>query len=171
MLSTPKLKDYWINQKKQIPPDQWDSIDWDAHGRAMERQKESRQHWVTKHATGFCSVGKNIGRWSEDRTTECPRCGAENESTTHVWQCHDPRALTQWDKSLDALRVWMIKSDTSPEIRNSIIIGIRRWRDGKPLFRPRQTEIRQVNDAQALIGWENVLRGRLSLQWREFQRR
>ena len=65
----------------------------------------------------------------------------------------------------------MIKSDTSPEIRNSIIIGIRRWRDGKPLFRPRQNGIRQVNDAQALIGWENVLRGRLSLQWREFQRR
>ena len=125
----------------------------------------------TKHGTGFCSVGKNIGRWSEDRFTDCPRCGAENESTTHVWQCRDMRALTQWDKSLDALNMWMINSDTSPEIRFSIITGIRRWRDGKSLFRPRGNEIRQVNDAQALIGWENVLRGRLSLQWREFQRR
>ena len=137
----------------------------------MRTQTQARCQWVVKHATGFCPVGKNISRWNEDRSDKCPRCGAENESTTHVWQCQDPRAIAQWDKSLEALKSWMRKSDTDVQIRCAIVAGLRAWRDRRQPRLPRNAEMRQVVAAQVRIGWENALRGRLSLQWRECQRR
>ena len=137
--------------------------------RAMKRSRQSRKHFVIKHATEFCPVGENISRWREDRPSHCPRCGGEPETAAHVLKCQDQRALQQWAKSIENLTHWMSASQTDPIIITAIITGIRRWRDDSGPYTHYRREYKAATLEQNKINWENLLRGRLSTKWRTLQ--
>jgi hypothetical protein len=64
----------WWSEKQRFGPDpsSVSLVDWDACGRAMKAAPTTRRHWVSKHVSGFCSVGKMMARWNQWPTSDCP---------------------------------------------------------------------------------------------------
>jgi hypothetical protein len=77
-----RAMDHW-NSKNRFGTCNTDAIDWESMGMAMAASTHTRQHWVSKTISGFCSTGKMMKRRKERPTDECPRCGAP-EDICHV---------------------------------------------------------------------------------------
>jgi hypothetical protein len=59
-------------------------VDWEVCHAALKRLSLGKRRWVSKHTSGFCSVGTKMVKWKEQPTPDCPRCG-QIENTRHVY--------------------------------------------------------------------------------------
>ena len=156
------MKDYW--QRNCDLAEHWEAIDWLANKKALKGQPWGTRRWFLKHATRHCATGRQMlrrGEWSHDK---CPRCGAANETTTHVLRCTHLGAQSTWRVGLHKLRDWMQDYNTSPTISSYILAHLRAWVSysaytGRP---PGRRTIRKAIQSQTTIGWYNFLLGRLS---------
>ena len=55
----------WWLDNKNIPIHLRETIDWKASGSALKQLKRSRQHWIVKHTSGFCSIGHMMAHWKQ----------------------------------------------------------------------------------------------------------
>lgn len=62
-----------------------------------------KNYWLSKHCTDFCGVGKKLKVYKFQTYSNCPRCGKNVETPTHVIKCHHIDACTLWDTSLEDL--------------------------------------------------------------------
>ena len=168
----PKIKQYWTGRKRpRMSSDQYDTIDWKATHKAMKATKLSRRIWITKHTTGVCSVGRNAKRWRLRDTDKCPRCGAANETSAHVWLCKAPEAIKQWDISVKRLTDTLHKLHTHSAVIDAIQRRLHEWKTGKP-FTPITSTFPGLQDTVARqdeIGWQHFLEGALVLGWQDVQ--
>ena len=65
----PLLDKYWHHHKRFKKEDHL-AYDWEGLADAMNRQPLTRRHWLTKHSSGWCSVGKMAKRWKLRSTDE-----------------------------------------------------------------------------------------------------
>jgi hypothetical protein len=119
---------YWEGKDKVVP-EVLDMVDWEAIGEAMSSSTLTRQHFVSKHTTGICGVGKNMKRWKKWPTDNGPRCGVE-ETAPHVWLCKGENACNVWQASLNNLKIWMESVQTDPAIAEAIVDSLDTWRRG-----------------------------------------
>jgi hypothetical protein len=66
----------------------------------IERQK---QKWQSKWMMGFCGVGIMLKLYRYQKHSKCPQYMADNDDTTHVFQCTHPDATYLWNKSMEDL--------------------------------------------------------------------
>ena len=163
-------RDYW-RQKHNLPADASDSVAWTSLTRAFKSLSPPKQIETVKWNADFCGTGKNLQRWKEQTHSSCPVCGEENETTTHILQCHHPTANTQWNTSLASLKDWMIQQATSPDIINVILENLHAWRDNRPpvQYEGTQPHLREAQQRQTLLGWQSFLRGFLTPKWIDAQ--
>jgi len=154
---------YWA-QRKQYTPFQLRAVDWSAIGRAMRGTKPSRRRWASKQMSGHFAHGKNMARWKQRSTAECPRCRISPEDKAHIFQCQQEDAATQWNEALDSLQKWMKDEKSDPILTEELIKGLMAWRSG--LTAPGSTTASQQ---QGILGWDVVLDGWLSIEWRAQQ--
>ena len=57
----PLLDKYW-HHRKRFKKEDHSAYDWEGLADAMKRQPLTRRHWLTKHSSGWCSVGKMAKR-------------------------------------------------------------------------------------------------------------
>ncbi len=162
----------WLTSKAQPHPVVLDHIDWDAIHHAMKASPISRRQWVSKHTTGFCSVGKMMKRWKQWPTDACPRCGCPEDSS-HVWQCQETSAIVTWEDSISSLHTWMMAQKTQPGLCNAICSQLLSWKTQIP---PPSNSSNFLGLAAAItdqeaIGWQALLEGRLSMEWSGVQQR
>jgi len=60
-------------------------------------------------------------RWKMRSVVTCPSCHSEDEDKAHMMKCQHPTAEKQWEMSLTALENWLLKSETEPMIRTTIL--------------------------------------------------
>ena len=164
------IMNYWNNKQPHFTQMiQW-SVDWRASGAAL-RQLSSRKHiWLCKHISGHCAVGRVMVRRGSRMHAECPRCGAEDETTTHILRCPQAEALNIWNTHLEDLKTWLISRSTHPILTNTLIAGLRRWHANLPPLSSNSSEWdKKCLLSQNRIGWENLLHGRAALEWAEQQ--
>jgi hypothetical protein len=101
-IHNPILDEYWHSRDRYQPATQ-DNWDWQALADAMKKITITRRHWLTKHTSGWCSVGVMAKRWKLRASGACPRCTSV-ETTRHVWRCQHQGALEVWDKSMERLQ-------------------------------------------------------------------
>ena len=122
----PPLDAYWLSRKRfllaSLP-----FYDWEALEDATRPLPLTRRLWLTKHLSGWCSVGRMAQRWKLRSSAVCPRCPVV-ENARHVWGCKDPRAISRFDQSVDHLQVQLGRQFTSPVVCNIIC---RRLRDNQ----------------------------------------
>jgi hypothetical protein len=162
--ATERATKYW----KQYLGDHQDAIDWEPLGSAIKNIKRSRAQWLTKHSSGFCSVGsfaKKIGLRSSDM---CPRCG-EVETVEHVWRCKHEEAAKLWRTHIRKLQRTLGQLQTDPKIIKAIITGLDGWHQGEEKIYNRRFVAEQAADLQSNIGWKHFFEGRQIRQWRTLQ--
>jgi len=85
-----KIKARWTKELIRIRI--WEMIDWEANGKAIRSVRQRRRRWVVNHSQVSAAWPcDRIGKWDDDRTTECPCCVAADEITTFFdARTHEP---------------------------------------------------------------------------------
>jgi hypothetical protein len=163
---------YWVTRAR-IAREAISEVDWGACGRALGSASLSRRTWVSKHATGFCGVGKMMFRWGKWPSAACPRCEDPVETASHVWSCSGHRANEVWNASIARLRRWLVSVKTQPGIRDALCSHLSAWRSGL-LSLPTRSHfpgVRSAISSQIRIGWQPFLEGLVSVEWAAVQQR
>ena len=163
------VKKYW-DGKKRFGGKSSADIDWNATKKAMESVPLSRKRWVSKHASGFCAVGKMMLKWKKRETDECPRCGA-SEDVEHVIRCRGEGSDEIWENSISQLRVWMTTQKTLGSMADVICDRLSAWRLGtQPTVQTSTFRgLRKVVDDQDECGWKAFLDGTPVIGWANVQ--
>ena len=164
-----RAKKYW-DRKNRFKEGSSADVDWQATGDAMKSMPRARQHWLTKHASGFCATGKMMKRRGEWTTAKCPRCDEEIEDNQHVLQCRGAGAKEQWQEGIKSLRKWTTEQGTSCDISAAISDGLQAWYNNEtPELDGYSREIQEVMQLQTKIGWQALLEGCPARGWAELQ--
>jgi hypothetical protein len=165
---SPVTKDHWIRHGR-FSEEANQLIDWDMATKAMIKLKPARRRWVTKHGSENCGVGKTLVAWKQQTDPTCPRCEAE-EDATHVLKCTGRGACEVWNKNMQELKTFLLKSCTMPAIREAILTCLQDWRDGNPICLSNlHPDVIDTVLEQNTIGWKNFLEGLPCSGWANLQ--
>jgi hypothetical protein len=147
------------------------TIHWEAIKKAMCSSSQYKRHFVSKHATGHCGVGKMMKIWGFRDKDNCPRCKKANETALHVLTCQHETARGDWEVEIERLQEWFQHFKTDPHITNAIVHNLRKWRKSGGLFGHHYQEpsIRKALQEQKDIGWDHFMLGRISQRWSTLQ--
>ena len=164
-----EVRSYWA-KTRQLSPLTVPTVDWQGLTSALSSTSLTRQRWVVKHNTDQCGVGRTLVRWKEATSATCPRCDHPEETTAHDMRCRGLRSDQVWQQSLLRFARQLQKTHTDPEIISAIVNGMRSWHNATlPVCHSRNPLLRQAWAEQKELGWENCLRGFISLHWRATQ--
>ena len=164
--------DYWTKKNyNSISEQGFYNIDWEATEKAMNTSSRYKRHFIAKHATGHCGVGKMMKLWGFRAKDNCPRCKKTNETALHVITCQHSTAKETWDNELGILRQWLRHHKTDPEIETALLYNIRKWRKCGGIYGHHYFDApvtKAIRD-QKEIGWDHFMLGRISLIWSVLQ--
>jgi hypothetical protein len=159
-----RAEKYWSDKTGEVTED----IDWAGVQYSVRTTPRYRRQWMTKHSSGFCSVGKMAQRTGLRITDQCPRC-EESETTEHVWRCNHPEAGQLWENSMVNLRAHLGGLQTPSATINAIIEGLQGWRTGVDYRFNGNTKAGQAGILQNRMGWKHLFEGRPHKIWRQIQ--
>jgi hypothetical protein len=87
-------------------------VDWEVCHAALKHLPLGKRRWVTKHTSGFCSVGTKMVKWKEQPMPDCPCCG-QIENTRHVWLCPEPAVFFVWYLLMSSFSDWLTSLHTA----------------------------------------------------------
>lgn len=129
---------------------------------------------LVKLTHGHLPVKKRTHEYyGTDKTSQCPLCDDPQETQSHVFQC--PATLDHRCAAWATLRETLQKAQTMPFLLSQLEHGIRSWQEnGEAADWPHDipelhdrpgTLVYEAYQEQASLGWDNVLKGRLSTAW------
>jgi hypothetical protein len=176
------LKDF-IKRKKGWSEQMWSNIDIMAFGRHFKTLSGSKRVQHMKFVHDLQPLGVNQSRQhrsSDDELSKCPCCGIHEETQFHLVHCTDNPARVKAVLDLrkacrksdgtrflqvfgDILEQWLANPEQTPSLDHRLNPFLRH--ECFPI-----SYIHLVNEAlqeQGKIGWLNMLRGFLSIKWRQ----
>jgi hypothetical protein len=171
LLRTAYIRRHWMKRNKFSGYTE-SLIDWDTTRRSRRNISKTRQRWMSKWMAGFCGVGIMLVRYAYQKHSKCPRCGQNNETTSHVIQCRHPGAVNLWHTEVEALKSWMLSNLGQPELVSIITSSLLTWQSSSHGFlgTPSNDTLKKAVNRQQNIGWKSFIEGFWSLEWRECQR-
>ena len=154
----------YLEEKGTLSRSAFDKVCWDSIGKAMANKSPLFRIWATKHVSGHCGVGARMKKWKFWESDACPCCGAPNKTTQHLPRCMAPLMTTTFESHTAEFHEWLDSVDTHPEI---LLYFQQALRD-KSCPEAMNVDDRNLHTAaqdQALIGWDNLLFGRLVKSW------
>jgi hypothetical protein len=142
-----------------------ESVDWEGVKLAINQLPKHRQHWISKHVFGECGVNEVLKLRKEKDTDLCKRCG-EIETTAHVWHCKAPEVSRLWLQSIESLKVFLTDINTDPSIISDISSHLLLWYNGNDAEATAHISPCPLQD---IIGWNYVVEGWISIEWRQRQ--
>ncbi len=142
-------------------------IDWEAHRRGLNRHDKHRTTLI-KYLHGILPVGKLVHRYDKKYPEECPSCNAPVETQDHLFHCMAQPRRDWKAKFIRALRDRMEDMDTdlgTMDLLLDAVYAVIHGHDTTQITVPSGLE--DVAHAQALIGWNQILKGRLATQWQQ----
>jgi hypothetical protein len=114
-------------------------------------------------------TGKFMKLWGCRSTQKCPRCGHHCETAAHVTMCTAPSAIEQWKISLEIMGKDQAKGYIHPGLTRFLLSRLLEWKTRTPrkALRPMEHDLRELEDAQEGIGWDNFMFGNISVLWQE----
>jgi hypothetical protein len=147
----------------------FESVHWIAHGRALH---SLIRHKVTlvKYLNDMIPVGKLANTYDPKYPASCPTCQEPIETRQHLWECQAP-PRQDWRKQSGGQMVKLLsKLDTAPPLQQLYLSALDVLMRGTPVESIQvDPSVAEVADAQAQIGWSQILKGRMVKQWGEAQ--
>ena len=144
-----------------------DQIDWDTHGKALQRQPTMLRIRLIKFLHNWLNTGEQKVRINSNAVGDCPICGKEEESWMHLLKCEHIKAVTTRTAAVTKLKGDLRRLKTAPIITTVLIYKINQW-TGNTSDKPPQIPGNEVGlhlglalEEQADIGWENFMKGRV----------
>lgn len=161
---------------------EWDNatlrnIDWEHFDVSLTRVfKASRTKFsrVIKMNHDIQNTGRqkklfSIGRHGPEAIDLCPCCMLHEETTMHLYQCRSPAVRSLLKSRLDELEEKLRQRHMPSAMWTAIRLGVESYcnTEAPPAPRPSDALYRAVK-AQHEIGWNNFLKGRVTVEWGQF---
>ena len=127
--------------------------------------------WLSKQISGVCATRVNMGRLQDLLDDKCPSCRSCRETSLHLNKCPDEERTNLFNESVGLLERWMHQDDrTDPELaywvpKYLLLRGQRRF----TAMGPMSAMLQRAGASQDLIGWEEFLHGRVSVEIAKIQ--
>ena len=176
----------YIQDKESWTDEVFDSVDWPAFERCMQKLSIHKRINVTKYIFNWQNTGRQKQLF-EMRQAEregrdpcdvgqCPMGCGEHEDSQHYLRCTKLRDARAMDTSFGMLQKWMKKVHTYSEIEVIFMIGLRHWTESgtpKAIWElangPYRQQLEEAIYEQNQIGWGNAFKGRISTLWGDIQ--
>ena len=144
----------------------FDSVDWTAHGRALN-SNFSRRIFLVKFLHDWLPLGYLKSRYADYYDDTCPLCSNTLETRSHFLQCPN----RDWFDSLaDDLRSKWHDLEFDPFLRTLLLEFLRSFLlNTTPSFPPLPHAYQRAILSQLTIGQEQLFLGRFSSQWAHLQ--
>lgn len=168
----------------------FDWVDWDSMEVAMKKlKKQDCCRWL--RTTKFMNNLLHTNAWAErcnGEDSKCLDCG-EKENQQHMFTCRHEGPKEHRENLRPLLKQMMSKHGTAGESMNVIVVCFRRWEEHPGEDTKPEEVLVNVNGTmqpfrrndefsdktfhtvqnQNEIGWENLLKGRMSKHWQQAQ--
>ncbi len=167
VISSHNLDQYW-QKKGRYSAQNASLIDWSVQQRAMKLSSPSRRRFVSKWVSGALGHGKNMKRWRIRPLSNCPFCLDEDEDVNHILHCTHKDSVCEWANNCKKFLLKLKGFKTDPYAFLAIQRCLVQWRMGRD---PRvydhryHSKLREVLEAQHIIGWRGFADGLLAKQW------
>jgi hypothetical protein len=156
-----------IQEKTGMMDQALDEVDWESHTMAVGRSQLS-QPFLVKLLHQILPIGTLIHKYDPvTYTIGCPTC---RDHYDHLFQCHHPSRVG-WKTQLKATLIKFTDETNSHHLLQDILVtGIHSWIHGLPFPAHRYPpNWQELINSQPQIGWKQLLLGRFSLKWLEYQ--
>ena len=104
--------------------------------------------------------------------SNCPCCGAPNETALHSITCPHQGASELWNLEISKLWKWMCNNNGYKEMSNAICDKLNAWRHNwpSPIITTSNRLLREGLQKQDRIWWHNFLQGFIPVEFRHCQR-
>ncbi len=119
----------------------------------------------------IAATNKNMRR-RDGRSDKCPCCTIHVETATHVLLCPEAGRVEAFQLGTTALKQWLQKADTDPDLTDSIVEYVRRRGTitMEEAIVDALLRFRQMALSQDKIGWRRFLEGMISKEITSTQR-
>jgi hypothetical protein len=159
-----------IQRRTGMTDEAIDSVDWASHRTSIMTYKGSTT-FLVKFLHDLLPVGKRVQQYDQEKyTSKCPSCDEEMEDTKHLLLCQD-QERKKWQSELrQSVIQHSNKVGSDIELIAILDTALSTFFEQKEFpreeFDPKFTALIESQEA---IGWDQVLYGRFSELWCEFQ--
>ena len=160
----------------------FNSIAWKALRRTNKRLPKHSQTRIVKLQHKWTATRKQMQDRDNSIDGRCPNCDTRQyETEDHIIRCPHDDISNARELALVDLTIAMSRMETPPDLSHALIYGLEKWIDQERNRRnPIQISWPPANytydaikhrcladafDSQCKIGWEEMIRGRLSAKW------
>ena len=88
---------------------------WDGVARALYDYPKMFRVWLTKHVSEFCGTNLQLSYWKKEKSSLCPCCKTEVESTMHMTRCQAGGRKKMFRITVKVLTDWMADTHVDPD--------------------------------------------------------
>jgi hypothetical protein len=149
----------------------FDVIDWDIFRPVYKKHVSSKGvQWLHKFCIKKLPTGERIHKRDHYHDKRCASCWHTSEDDDHISQCNKRRSLRK--KIIKQINV--MRNSVDPILCNILQEGLMTYFKGESItnamLRIRGTlgndNYSLLIDEQMIIGWDNILRGKFTKQWK-----
>jgi ribonuclease HI len=164
------IQDYHI-QRNAWSPSIFQSINWEAQHSALLQFCTADQQRILKFVHKWLPTGKNLHREKEANILACPLCSNELEDNMHLFTCTDAKQ----ERLQQDLLLYVAKQQHDKEMPDiakllewalSNCVNDDKWLVDKTHY---PEELHRAIEDQNAIGWNQIYRGRISIEFSNAQ--
>jgi hypothetical protein len=149
----------------------FDSIDWDIFRPVYKKYMSSKGiQWIHKFCIKKLPTGERVHKRDHFHDKRCASCWHCTEDDDHIFQCIQRRSL----RKKIVKQISIMRNTVDPRLCDILQEGLQTYFNGESttnaMFRLRGQEGMEryslLIDEQIVIGWDNILRGKFSKQWK-----
>lgn len=152
-----------------------DDIWWDTFGNTIKRLSHTDRQKIQKFHIRRLPSNKRRHLLCSSASEFCMHCPLHTETNDHILQCGNCSAerLQLKDDWILKLFDYLSEDHTPNSVRTTIIVALNSWLNNAPIppisaiVPDASTELIKAYQSQTQIGWDNLIKGRLSIYWSE----
>jgi hypothetical protein len=171
--TAPEIDEYYSSKYK------WDhqtinQIMWNQHGKALTSLPKRMGKTIIQFNHEWLPVNTSYSTNATGTGRLCPFCSTCEEDQNHFLQCNHPTLTDQWANAGRNIKTKLTTYDK--EIHHHLILllslAVTDWRTNPVPTTPTflAPQFHQLFQSQSKIGWNHILKGRFSKQWRHHMR-
>jgi hypothetical protein len=159
--SSQALRDYYLVKFPSWTPSVVNDVDWFIKGKALGLLPSRTQKTILQLTHNWLPVNGHPGTGKVGTATYCPYCEAVSEDMAHFLSCCHPVATQSRSAMVNSVRIHLSRAHTHPTLQQLVMSAI----TATEIPMPDDPTFQQLWTHQTAIGWDNILRGKLSLEW------
>lgn len=155
-------------------------VDLESLGKALRNLTETEKIARVKYMHNWWHHGRQqklMGVMTTSENGLCPLCLEEEETTDHILRCKSDQGKSNRSKAWRTLVTVLKEEKTAPLITCALNECVDSWTENRErAWRSEYTDthsqqVSKAVQAQATIGWDQFLRGRIAREWKSAQKK